>query len=103
MLVNIDGKKVTIEKGLDGETVYACYDEVIYTAVLNYADVIYGCTPVVETIAFEGASREDCKRQIAYFKEGVHPNRKYLNIIWDKRKERKRFDITLDIRIAIGK
>lgn len=103
MLVNIDGKKVTIEKGIDGESVFVCYDETIYTAVLNYVNIVKGCKPEILTEAFEGNTKEDCKRQIEFFKGNSPVKRKYINVVWDKRKERKRYDITLDIRIAIGK
>ena len=103
MLVNIDGKKVTIEKGLDGESVFACYDEPIYTAVLNYVNIVKGCKPEILTETFESNTKEDCKKLLETFKENATVKRKYINIVWDKRKERKRFDITLDIRIAISK
>lgn len=103
MLVNIDGKKVTIEKGFDGESVFACYDETIYTATLNYVNIVKDCKPEILTETFEANSKDECKRQLEFFKANSPFKRKYINVVWDKRKERKRFDITLDIRIAIGK
>lgn len=103
MLVNIDGKKVTIEKGIDGESVYACYDEIIYTATLNYVNIVKGCTPEILTEIFESTSKDECKHQIESFKASSPCKRKYINTIWNKRKERNRYNITFDIRIAISK
>lgn len=101
MLVNIDGKKVTIERGIDGESVYACYEEIIHTATLNYVNIVKGCTPEILTETFESNSKDGCKRQIEEFKENSFYKRKYINTIWNKRKERKRVDITFDIKISL--